>query len=169
MKKIAPATLIFLISFTLANSQDEAYTNNSLARLSFLTGNTYIQKAADLGYEEGVINMPITEGDRVGTTEGRAEIYIGQGNYIRLDHNTKVDFERLPSSADKLIQLQIWSGNVYLSVMNMEREKEIEVHTADVSIYVLDTGLYRIDVRPSAETEVFVFNGLVEAAGEAGP
>ena len=50
----------------------------------------------------------------------------------------------------------------------MEKEKDIEVHSSDVSVYVLDTGLYRIDVRPNAETEVFVFSGLVEAAGESG-
>jgi hypothetical protein len=50
----------------------------------------------------------------------------------------------------------------------MEKEKDIEVHSSDVSVYVLDTGLYRIDVRPNAETEVFVFSGLVEAAGETG-
>ena len=168
MKKIATATLIFLFIFTFANAQETKYTNRSIARLSFLTGDTFIQRASDLGYEDGVINMPIAEGDRIGTTDGRAEIHIGQGNYLRLDRNTKVDFLRLPTIEDSLIQIQIWSGNVYLSIQNLEREKEIEIHTPDVSVYVLDIGLFRVDVRTSAETEIFVFNGLVEAAGESG-
>jgi len=168
MKKFAVATVIFLFMFTAINAQEEKYTNDSVARLSHITGNTYIQKATDLGYEEGVVNMPISEGDRVGTTDGRAEIFLGQGNYIRLDNNTKIDFERLPKRDDRLFQFQVWSGNIYLSIGTLENEKDIEIHSSDVSMYVLDIGLYRIDVRSNVETEIFVFNGLVEAAGESG-
>lgn len=168
MKKFASATLIFLSIFAFADAQETRYAENSIARISFLTGETYIQRASEIGFEEGVINMPLTEGDRIGTTEGRAEIDLGQSNYLRLDKNTKVDLLRLPSLEDNLIQIQIWSGNVYLSIMNLEMEKDIEVHTPDMSVYVLDIGLFRIDVRPSAETELFVFSGLVEAAGESG-
>ena len=168
MKRIAVATVIFLFVFAALYAQEEKYADESVARLSHITGNTYIQKASDLGYEEGVVNMPLTEGDRVGTTDGRAEIFLGQGNYIRLDYNTKIDFERLPKQGDRLFQFQVWSGNIYLSIRNLENEKDIEVHSSDVSVYILDVGLYRIDVRPNAETEIFVFNGLVEAAGESG-
>ncbi len=168
MKKFAVATVLFLFILTAVNAQEEKYANESVAHLSYITGNTYIQKAADLGYEEGVVNMPISEGDRVGTTDGRAEIFLGNGNYIRLDNNTKIDFERFPKQDDPLFQFQVWSGNIYLSVRTLENEKDIEIHTSDVSVYMLDTGLYRIDVRPNAETEIFVFNGLVEAAGESG-
>jgi hypothetical protein len=168
MKKAAITTLIFLFSISMASAQETEYINSSIARLSFLSGNTYVQKASDIGFEEGVINMPITEGDRIGTTDGRAEIHLGLGNYIRLDHNTKVDIVKMPNPEDNLIQFQIWSGNVYMSIRDLEREKDIEIHTPDVSVYVLDIGLYRIDVRPSAETEIFVFNGLVETAGESG-
>ena len=168
MKNFAIATVLFLYMFTAVNAQDEKYVDESVARLSYITGNTYIQKAADIGYEEGIINMPISEGDRVGTTDGRAEIFLGHGNYIRLDNNTKIDFERFPKQNDHLFQFQAWSGNIYLSVRTLENEKDIEIHSSDVSVYILDTGLYRIDVRPNAETEIFVFNGLVEAAGESG-
>ena len=168
MKRFFVTTVIFLFMFTAINAQEEEYTNESIARLSHITGNAYIQKAADLVYEEGVINMPISEGDRVGTTDGRAEIFLGRGNYIRLDHNTKIDFERLPKQNDRLFQFQLWAGNIYLSIRSLENEKDIEIHSSDVSVYILDAGLYRIDVRPNAETEIFVFDGLVEAAGESG-
>ncbi len=168
MKKIAAAFVIFLFIFTTANAQEEKYTNESVARLSYISGSTYIQKASDLVYDEGVVNMPIIEGDRVQTTDGRAEIFLGKGNYIRLDKNTKIDFERFPKLDDDLFQFQLWSGNIYLSIRTLENEKDVEIHSSDVSVYILDAGLYRIDVRPNAETEIFVFNGLVEAAGESG-
>lgn len=168
MKKTIGLAIIMIFSLSVLHAQEINYTNNSFARLSYLTGNTYIQKATDLGYEEGLVNMPISEGDRLGTTEGRAEIYLGRGNYVRMDHNTKVDFMKLPDKVNELIQIQIWSGNVYLIVRFLEEEKNIEIHTPDVSVYLLEKGLYRIDVRENGETEIFVYHGLVEAAGEAG-
>lgn len=169
MKKIAGIliTLLFFLSPLIA--EETEYTNYSFPRLSFVTGNTYLQKASDLGYEEGVANMPISEGDRLGTTDGRAEIFLGKGNYIRLDKNTKIDFLNLPKKGYDLVRIRIWSGNVYFHVKFLKEEKNIEIHTSDVSIYVLDKGIYRIDVRQeNSETEIFVFEGMVEAAGETG-
>lgn len=168
MKKLAVAVVIFLMIFITGNAQERKIDNESVVHLSHVTGNTYIQKAAEIEYEEGVVNMPISEGDRVGTTDGRAEIFLGLGNYIRLDKNTKIDFEKFPQQENRIFQFRVWAGNIYLSIQDLENEKDIEIHTSDVSIYLLDAGLYRIDVRADAETEIFVFNGLVEAAGESG-
>jgi len=168
MKKTCVLAIVLIFSLSLLKAEESVYTNDSFARLSFISGNTYIQRASDLSYEEGVVNMPITEGDRLGTTEGRAEIYLGRGNYLRLDHNTKVDFFKLPDRRNDTIQIQVWSGNVYFSLRSLEREKGVEIHTPDVSLYILDEGLYRIDVRDGGETELFVFEGLVEASGESG-
>ncbi len=168
MKKTIGLAIVLIFSLSALNAEETSYTNYSFARLSYITGNAYIQRAADLSYEEGVVNMPISEGDRLGTTEGRAEIYLGKGKYARLDHNTKIDFLKLPDRGSNLIQIQIWAGNVYLSLGSLEGEKSLEIHTPDVSLYFLETGLYRIDVLENGETEIFVFEGLLEASGESG-
>lgn len=168
MKKIVIFGIAFIFSLSFAISEETPYTNYSFARLSYVTGNTYLQRATDLGYEEGVANMPISEGDRLSTTDGRAEIYLGKRNYLRLDNNTKIDFMNLPKRGYDLTRIRVWSGNAYLSVNFLEKEKNIEIHTSDASIYVLERGLYRIDVRENGETEIFVFEGLVETAGEEG-
>jgi hypothetical protein len=168
MKKIAliAAVLIFALS-TAKAEEPESYTNETFARLSCLDGNVYIQRATELDYEEGMMNMPITEGDRMGTTDGRAEIYLGRGKYLRLDYNTKIDFLDLPGLGDDLTRLQVWRGNIFFSIMSMKREKTIEIHSPDASLYILEAGLYRIDVREN-ESEIFVFKGMAEAAGETG-
>jgi len=166
MKKLASLTIVFLLTLSLSYSENTQYTNYSFARLSYVTGNTYVQRAADLGYEEGVVNMPISEGDRIGTTDGRAEIYLGKRNYLRLDNDTKIDFLNLPKKGFDVTRIRVWSGNTYFNIGSLEKEKNIEIHTSDVSIYVLEEGLYRIDVRENSETEIFVYEGLVEAAGE---
>jgi hypothetical protein len=168
MKKIAGISLALLLLVFVAKAQETKYTSSSFARLSFTSGNTYIQRASDLGYEEGTVNSPIAEGDRLGTTDGRAEIFLGKKNYIRLDENTKIDFLNLPKKDYSLTRVRNWAGSIYLDINFLEKEKSIEVHTSDATFYILDRGLYRIDVLENKETEILVFQGVVEAAGADG-
>ncbi|MBN1224267.1 MAG: hypothetical protein JXB23_13550 [Candidatus Aminicenantes bacterium] len=168
MKKFSSLIILLLSIIIASQAEDIDYVNYSVARLSYVMGSSYIQRASDLAYEEGVVNMPIGEGDRIGTTDGRVEIFFGRGNYFRLNNDTKVDFLSLPTKTNDLTQVRIWSGNIYFSIDSLAGEKSIEIHSSDVSVYILDEGLYRIDVRPNQGTEIFVFKGLVEAAGESG-
>lgn len=160
--------LSFFLAFTLFGADDQKYTSESFARLSYLSGSAYVQKGPELGFEEAVVNMPIEAGDRIGTTEGRVELYLTRKNYVRLDHNTKLDVVDLPRPGSDLTRLRLWSGNMYLSLNRLEREKAIEVHSPDASFYLLEEGLYRFDVAENSKTTIFVFAGLVEAAGEEG-
>jgi hypothetical protein len=149
-------------------AKDAKYTNDSVARLSFVEGKAFVQRASDLGYEEGALNMPISEGDRIGTSDGRVEVHFGRGNYIRLDSETKLDVLNLPKKTDAIARFRVWSGNVFLIVGTLKEEKSIELHTADSSFYVLDRGVYRVDVRENKDTEIQVYSGLLEVAGEEG-
>lgn len=167
MRKLLGLISCLMLFFSLASSQEIRYTERSLARLSHITGHTFVQKAGELVYEEAVVNMPLAEGDRINTTEGRAEIYIGSGNYVRLDFNTKIDLNKLPSIENDLIQIKLWTGNIIVSLESLDKEKNIELHTADISIYVLDRGLYRVNVNKNRNTEFIVYEGVVEAAGES--
>jgi len=148
--------------------KDVKYTNDTVARMSFVEGKTFIQRASDLGYEEGVLNMPVTEGDRLGTSDGRMEVRFGRANYVRLDNNTKLDFLNLPKKGDDIVRMRVWSGSIYMDVGTLAKEKAIEIHTADSSFYVLDKGVYRVNVRENHDTEILVLRGLIEAAGEGG-
>jgi hypothetical protein len=150
------------------DAKDVKYTNESVARLSYVQGKAFVQRASDLGFEEGAVNMPISQGDRIGTSDGRAEVHFGRGNYIRLDSETKVDVLNLPKKDDDIARLRVWAGNVFLVVGTLKKEKAIELHTADSSFYVLDRGVYRVDVRENKDTEILVYQGLIEAAGEDG-
>jgi hypothetical protein len=149
-------------------AKDAKYTNESVARLSFVEGKAFVQRASDLGYEEGALNMPISEGDRIGTSDGRVEVHFGRGNYIRLDSETKLDVLNLPKKTDDIARFRVWSGNAFLVVGTLKTEKAIELHTADSSFYVLERGVYRVDVRENKDTEIQVYSGLLEVAGEEG-
>jgi hypothetical protein len=96
--------LTITLSFSSSYADNPEYTNESFIRLNYVIGNAYIQKAADLGYEGAVQNMPLIEGDRLGTLEGRVELYLENGNYLRLNHETKIDLMSLPDNQKDLIQ-----------------------------------------------------------------
>ena len=166
MKKIALLTafLAFFVAFAFSSSEEEYYSY-SYARLSYVKGDVYIQRAEDLGYESGMVNLPVVEGDKLGTRDGRAEIHFGRKNYIRMDSHTQIDFAVLPQKGQDHTKLHLLSGNIFLRISFLEREKDFEIHTPDASFYILEEGLYRFDVR-GEESELYVFEGSAEAAGE---
>ncbi len=160
--------LVFCVSFGFSSPQEEEYYSYSFARLNYVNGDVFIQRAEDMGYEEGTVNLPIVAGDKLGTQDGRAEIHFGRKNYLRIDKYTQVDFVKLPQRGDDFISLHMVSGNIYLRVNTLNTEKEFELHSPDGSFYILEEGLYRFEVRDNQETALFVVEGSIEAAGEGG-
>ena len=74
MKKIMTclAFLVFCVSVSFATG-DAEYYSYSYARLSYVKGDVYIQRADDLGFEEGVVNLALIQGDKIGAREGRGK------------------------------------------------------------------------------------------------
>lgn len=169
MKKLSlSAILLILAAFPVLAQDEVSYTNDSVARLNHLSGTAYLQRAADLGYEECQINMPVSSGDRLGTAEGRVEVSLGRRNYIRLDADTKVDFLDFPDKRSNITRIKVWAGNIYVALDSLLGEKAFEIHTADASVYFLERGLVRFDVLENDRTAILVFEGTVEVAGGEG-
>ena len=169
MKKILSflVFLVFCVSLSVA-SEDTEYYSYSYARLSYVNGDVFIQRAGDNGFEEGDVNLPVVKGDKIGTREGRAEIHFGKKNYLRIDNQTQLDLIELPERGSDIIQLHMLSGDIFLRVSYLQREKDFEIHTPDASYYILEEGLYRFVVRENVQTEVLVYLGSLEAAGQEG-
>lgn len=166
-------SLVFLACFTVAasfvfSSPREEHYSYSYARLSYVKGDVFVQRGEDLGYEEGVVNLALVEGDKLGTQEGRTEVHLGRENYLRLNRFTQIDLVDLPQRGNDLIKLHLLSGEIFLRINFLETEKGFEIHTPDASFYILEEGLYRFDIRENKETELSVYVGSVEAAGEEG-
>ncbi len=144
------------------------YYDYSYARMSYVQGDVFVQRADDLGYEEGVVNLALIQGDKLGTRDGRTELHLGKRNYLRINSYTQLDIVGLSDEYEYRVQLHLLSGEVFLRVNYLEREKDIEIHTPDASYYILENGLYRVHVRDNLETEMSVLSGAVEAAAEDG-
>lgn len=169
MKKLISLSslFIFLSSFAFASPQ-QGYYRYSFSRLSYVKGDVFIQRASDLGYEEGVVNLPLIRGDKLATREGWAEIHFGRRNYVRLNSFSQLELANLPEEGNDLTSLHLLTGEIFLRINFLKSEKDFEVHTPDASFYILAEGLYRFKVRENLETELFVYEGAAEAAGEEG-
>ncbi|MCX6558971.1 MAG: hypothetical protein NTZ26_00520 [Candidatus Aminicenantes bacterium] len=149
-------------------AQTNGYYDRSYVRMSYVQGDVYVQRTQDLGYEQGQVNLVVVQGDKLGTKAGRLEVQLGLRNYLRLDNETQVEMAGLPAADGQPTKIHILGGGIYLRVASMDVEKGFEIHTPDASFYILREGLYRIDVRQSRETELSVFEGAAEAAGQEG-
>ncbi len=169
MRKIVPMLAAMALAWPfILGAQSGDYYDLSIARLTYVRGAVVVERSNGLDSEEGIVNLALVESDRLVTRDGRAEISLGRRNYVRLDRGSELEFSSLPRRGDDLTRLYLLSGGLYLRVDFLEEEKNIEVHTPDASYYILEAGLYRFDVSGDSGTELAVFDGSIEAAGEAG-
>ena len=177
MKKAAILAMAFLVSIPLglaAQSPDDTpatpstYYAASFARVTFVQGDVFVQRAAGLGTERAEVNLALVQGDTLGTGAGQAEVDFGNRNFLRLAENTKVEFAVLPLEGNDHVKLHVLEGSAYLRVSRLSTEKAFEVHSPDISCYILDEGLYRWNVVANGQTAIRVGEGSLEAAGEEG-
>jgi hypothetical protein len=169
MKKLMTLAITAVVAFPfLAFGQTEGYYDRSFTRLSYVKGDVYIQRAQDLGYEQGEVNLVVVEGDKLGTREGRAEIQLGRGNILRLDRETQIDIAGLPGRDGDPTKIHLLNGSVFFRVRDVDQEKNLQLHTPDASFYILEAGLFRVDVQGNHQTVFSVLSGQAEAAGEDG-
>jgi hypothetical protein len=119
----APASSIDEAS-TTATSQTTApasgYSKVRIVRLSEVKGEVQLDRNTGKGFETPMANLPITEGNKLKTGNGVAEVEFEDNSTVRLAPNSEVEFPRLemlPSGA-KASAVNVLQGMVYVSLMN---------------------------------------------------
>ncbi len=141
------------------------YDDAKVVRVRTVEGEAAVERSYEEGNEEAVVNLPVFEGDRVSTTEGRLELYLGRGNTLLLDVDSEIELTRAPALQHTDFTVKILRGGVYLDVSNLDNEKDIELQTPDCGVFVLARGIFRVNVLGDGQTEVYVHDGAAEVAG----
>ncbi|MDQ3372527.1 MAG: FecR family protein [Acidobacteriota bacterium] len=98
-------------------------------------------------------------GDKISTgINGKAEILLNPGSYIRLAENTNFEFET--TSLDDL-QLNISRGSAMIEAITTD-EFKVAVNTPKGRFFVVKSGVYRIDVANDGAGRVGVWKGKVQ-------
>ena len=93
-------------------------------------------------FEKAEADMAVKPGDELNTQKGRIEVELGDGNWIRLDRNTRVVFTDIQKGS---ATLSLWEGSLYLNLKN----QAVKVRTAQEEHVFQDKGQVRIDAGPN--------------------
>jgi hypothetical protein len=117
----------------------------------------YIEGQASIGSEalstKSAGNAEVDPGQTLATQNGRAEMLLTPGIFLRLDHNSAVKMIS-PSLTDT--QMAVVSGRAMVEVDQLFKANDISIHEGNATARLLKTGLYEFD---AGNHEIRVFDG----------
>jgi len=150
---------VLFVALPVAALADDDYRHG---RIRYVEDGVTLQRAAEPAAEEAEPNIPFLPGDRIWTNDrGRVEFQFESGAFLRLDHETKLDY--LDNPGDRVV-LRLWSGGVYVHQVG---GGDFEIETPGGVVETRGRGVYRIDAR-SGETRLSVYLGEAMLQGDRG-
>lgn len=130
-----------------------------IIRLSEIKGDVKFDRNTGNGFESAIANLPVTEGDKLKTGNGVAEIEFEDNSTLRVAQNSVVEFpllELLPSGA-KSSKVNVTEGMVYANLMNT-KGNEFTVNFGQETVNLPPGSHVRLQVTPN-EAKLAVMHG----------
>lgn len=122
----------------------------------------FVEGKAQIGNEDltskSVGSADLEAGQTLSTQQGRAEILLTPGVFLRLDNNSVAEMVS-PSITNTKVQLD--KGRALLEVAELHKQNNIQITENGSTTRVLKTGLYAFDANTGT---VQVFDGKAEVA-----
>jgi hypothetical protein len=134
-----------------------------VARLSLMDGDVSVAPAGTEEWADGVLNRPITSGDRLSVgADGRAELQVGTAS-VHLDRSTSFEFIELD---DDIMQMSLTEGVANVRVRTLGDKEQIQLETPNATVHFNHPGDYSVEVDPQTDrTIVRTRNGEAEVTG----
>jgi hypothetical protein len=165
-----PATAADSNDASAANAEPPASSNSKvrIVRLSEVKGQVQLDRLTGKGFEGAMANLPITEGARLKTGDGVAEVEFEDNSTIRVAQNSLVEFpklEMLPSGA-KLSGVSLLQGTVYVNLLNT-KGNEFSVKFGLQTVNLPPDSHIRLQLTPT-EANLAVMHGEVAVEEPSG-
>jgi hypothetical protein len=160
--------LIVVLFAVFASLPALADSHIRIVRLSYIEGGVQISRGAGTTYEKAIVNLPITEGARLKTSDGRAEVEFEDGSTLRIVADTTVEFSQLSlrDSGAKVSEVKVTSGTAYVNFTGTKND-EFAVRFEDKKIAFVRAAHLRI-ILGDEDSSVAVFKGLIQVDGPSG-
>jgi mannose-6-phosphate isomerase-like protein (cupin superfamily) len=140
MRSTALALLAACAAFSLSVFAQEP--PGRVGRISYLEGPASVYQDPDTGWQEALLNIPVTSENSVWTDRGaRAEVQVG-GSALRLSSRTQLDISRLDDSG---LEATVAEGRVSLRVRYKQSYDHYELSTPSATFEITRDGLYRLE------------------------
>ena len=171
--KFLSLMILGLVGFVFTNSSFAQNDRNNRAITSASSLYVISAKAGVVNFVSGNVSVArldsksghllkgdnVEVGEKVSTgTDGKAEILLNPGSYVRLAANA--EFEFITTSLDDL-QLKLTSGSGMFEVI-ADKEFKITVDTGKSRFYLIKSGVYRIDVLENGAGKISVWKGKAQ-------
>jgi hypothetical protein len=162
---------ILFSAAAFAQQQEDRRTVSAASSLYVISA-----KAGAVNFVEGKVSVARKEGksgyllksdeleigDVVSTgANGRAEILLNPGSFVRLAENSVFEFA---STALEDLQLNLKTGSAMLEVIT-DNEFTFAVNTPKAKLYIVKSGVYRVDVLSNGTGKIEVWKGRASANG----
>src|SRR6185503_3342868 len=139
-----------------------------IVRLSYIEGGVQISQGSGGAYEKAIVNLPITEGAKLKTADGRAEVEFEDGSTLRLVADSTVGFSKLSlrESGAKVSEVQVTSGTAFINFTGT-KDDEFSVRFEDKKIVLARASHLRV-ILGDDDSTVAVFKGLIQVDGPSG-
>lgn len=142
------------------------YSHTRVVRLSFVIGDVQYQ-SLDQDWQTAPMNLPIQEGFRLATTDGRAEVEFESGLIVRLAEHSGIEFTKLAlENSSRVSQLTLMDGSI-LATVNLKIGDSFSVIAPNLQMSVPHSAKLRMDTS-QGDTWVEVFKGDVQITTGAG-
>jgi hypothetical protein len=148
-----------IVPTTPSEAPSSGYSKIRIVRLSQVKGEVQMDRNTGRGFEQPMANLPITEGVKLKTGDGVAEVEFEDNSTVRVGPNSLVEFPRLellPGGA-KASSLNVQQGIVYVSLMNT-KGNEFAVTFAKEKLNLPPDSHIRLQLT-SNQAEVAVLHG----------
>lgn len=179
-KPIFLSLLIFFIGSTLAltaplaRAQDAQSGENNptdgsdvrVARLSFALGDVQYQRPNE-DRQPAQANLPMEEGFRLITADGRAEIQFDSGVIVRLAENSELEFSKLAfDHSGRVTALTLIQGSIEVTADTLHDET-FSVDAPGMRVSLLHSARFRVDTT-QGDSWASVMKGDVQIATNSG-
>src|SRR5579864_6326971 len=98
------------------NDAQSNAANSRIARLSFTQGDVQVLRP-DEDWQVAEINLPLQQGFRLATTDGRAEVQFESGLILRLAEDSILEFTQLEIGANsgRITRLNLTQGTIIVT------------------------------------------------------
>jgi uncharacterized membrane protein YgcG len=144
----------------LAQNREKFVISAKAGGINAVTGGTTVISRGESDWQQLMITDDLRSGDRVRTTwDGRVEILLNPGSYLRLGGNSEVEF--LDNSLANL-EVKLLRGTAIVEAAGADGlELNIGISTPHTRLAIVRQGLYRLNVVPEDATELIVRKGRV--------
>jgi len=161
--------LLFAVAALVMLAPASAFSEDSGAmgrvRLSLIDGDVQVLIKDSTDWTDAAINVPLGEGDRLWVpAEGRAEVQIRGGVYVRAGDNTSLD---MLTMGDNAAQFYLDRGHLYINNLR-GGVRTVQIDTPFSSIRSDDNSIMMLDVSEGNVIEVSVLKGSASAENRTG-